>query len=115
MAFVQAVLKAGARGYLLKSEPPERLVAAVRKLAHKQVDFPILSRELFEDQKKFSKAEQHILRLLANGMKYKEISEERETTISTVRAQCDFLLLRLELKTREELIAWAVKNGFGSL
>lgn len=115
MAFIQAVLKAGAAGYLLKSEPPERLVEVIRKVTSSDSTTPILSRELFTEQKKLSKAEQHILALLAQGKRYKEIAEARGTSVSTVRSQCDFLQMTLELKSREELIAWAVQNGFANL
>ncbi len=115
MAFVQAVLKAGAFGYLLKSEPPERLISAIRTVARGERNHPVLSRELLVDHKRFSKAEQHILQLLAQGKKYKDIAAARGTSVSTVRSQCDFLQLSLELQSREELIAWAVNNGFGGL
>jgi DNA-binding NarL/FixJ family response regulator len=115
IAFVQAVLKSGAAGYLLKSEPTARLVDVIKKIAIGAVDHPIVSRDLFKAQQSFSKAEQQILRLLAQGKKYKDIASERGTAISTVRSQCDFLQMSLELKTREELIAWAVQNGFGNL
>jgi len=53
--------------------------------------------------------------MLANGLRYHEIGESRFTSPSTVRKQCDTLILKLALESREQLIAWAVRNGYGTL
>jgi DNA-binding NarL/FixJ family response regulator len=53
--------------------------------------------------------------MLARGMKYDEIAEHRKSSPSTVRKQCEVLLDKLLLDSRERLIAWAVQNGYGSL
>jgi DNA-binding NarL/FixJ family response regulator len=55
------------------------------------------------------------LSMLGKGMKYHEIAEHRITSVATARKQCETLLLKLSLETREQLIAWAVQNGFGSV
>ena len=60
-------------------------------------------------------AEQHLLTLLARGMKYQEIGEKRFTSPETVRKQVDALLDKLGVESREALIAWAVDNGYGKL
>jgi Bacterial regulatory proteins, luxR family. len=52
--------------------------------------------------------------MLGRGMKYEEIAEERSTSMATARKQCEVLLLKLNLRNREQLIAWAVQNGYGS-
>ncbi|MBX9686816.1 MAG: response regulator transcription factor [Candidatus Obscuribacterales bacterium] len=113
LAFVQAVLSLGACGYLLKSESVTRVAEAIREIyGGKQ---PILSESLATGDTKLTKSEQEVLRMLARGMKYQDMAEERLTSPATVRKQCELLLLKLGLKTREELIAWAVQNGYGNL
>ena len=52
--------------------------------------------------------------MLGKGMKYQEIADLRFTSIATARKQCEVLLLKLGLETREQLIAWSVQNGYGS-
>lgn len=52
--------------------------------------------------------------MLGRGMKYQEIADERCTSVATARKQCEVLLLKLDLANREQLIAWAVQNGYGS-
>lgn len=113
LAFVQAVLALGAYGYLLKSESVSRVAEAIREIAHGKQ--PILSESLSSGETKLTKSEQEVLRMLARGMKYQDMAEERLTSPATVRKQCELLLLKLGLKTREELIAWAVQNGYGNL
>lgn len=113
MAFIQAVLALGVCGYLLKSETVARVAEAIRDVhAGKK---PILSTSLTGGETKLTKSEQEVLKLLAQGMKYQDMAEERMTSPATVRKQCELLLLKLGLKTREELIAWAVQNGYGNL
>ncbi len=60
-------------------------------------------------------AEQQLLKMLARGMKYQEIANQRVTSPETVRKQVDLLLAKLKLNNREELIAWAVESGYGKL
>lgn len=112
-AFIQAVLSAGACGYLLKSESVTKVADAMREIiAGKK---PIISDAIASGQTKLTKSEQEVLKLLARGMKYQDMAEERLTSPATVRKQCELLLLKVGLKTREELIAWAVQNGYGNL
>lgn len=113
LAFVQAVLNQGAHGYLLKSESVSRVAEAIREIASGR--HPIVSDSLSSGDTKLTRSEQEVLRMLARGMKYQDMADERSTSPATVRKQCELLLLKLGLKTREELIAWAVQSGYGNL
>lgn len=113
MAFIQAVLSLGVYGYLLKSEGLARIADAIRQVAAGKK--PILSESLVSGETRLTKSEQEVLKMLARGMKYQDMAEERLTSPATVRKQCELLLLKLGLKTREELIAWAVQNGYANL
>lgn len=113
-AIMQIVLDSGVKGYLAKSEPTPKVAAAIRQIMAGQS--PVISDELQQQQpSKFTPAEKHLLRLLARGMKYGEIAAQRVTSPETVRKQLDQLALKIEVKNREELIAWAVENGYGKL
>jgi DNA-binding NarL/FixJ family response regulator len=113
-AILQLVLKTGVAGYLLKSEP----IAKVAKAIHAVIagNVPVISDELKAlSGPRITKAEQHLLTLLARGMKYQNIGEARVTSPETVRKQVDALVSKLSLNSREELIAWASDNGYGKL
>ncbi len=113
-AILQIVLKTGVSGYLLKSEPIAKVADAIRRVS--AGDAPVISAELDNTQHpKVTGAEQHLLTLLARGMKYQEIGEKRFTSPETVRKQVDALLDKLGVESREALIAWAVDNGYGKL
>ena len=110
--FVKLCLDRGVSAYLLKSEHFGRLTDAIRKAAAGEKN--IVSSELAPKDDRLTEAEIVILRLLAQGNKYEQIADARSSRPETVRKQCDRLLIKLGLNSREELISWANKNGFGA-
>ena len=112
-AFVQAILELGVSGYLLKSESIKTVIDSIRKV--EKGEKLVKSKAIAEGKEKLTRAEQEILKLLGRGMKYQEIANHRNASPATVRKQCELLLLKLGLDTREQLIAWAVDNGYGNL
>lgn len=113
MAFVKVVMSLGACAYLLKSETVASIASTIQKVVAGKRN--ILSAELTEDNTKFTPSEEDVLRLIGKGLKYQDIAEKRYVSPHTVRKQCETLLLKLGLTTREELISWAVQNGYASL
>jgi NarL family two-component system response regulator LiaR len=112
-AFVQAILDLGVAGYLLKSESISNVIEAIKTVSNGGK--VIKSQSIAMGKEKLTKAEQDVLTLLSRGMKYHEIGDERGASPATVRKQCELLLLKLGLDNREQLIAWAVENGYGKL
>lgn len=112
-AFVQAILELGVAGYLLKSESMATVIDAIRQVSGGEKQ--IKSQAIAVGKEKLTRAELEVLKLLAQGMKYQDIANERQASPATVRKQCELLLLKLGLDTREQLIAWAVENGYGNL
>jgi len=113
LPFINAVLNVGVAGYLLKSESVATIAEAIRDVA--QGKERILSESIISNEVKVTKSEQEVLKMLARGMKYDEIAERRNSSPATVRKQCELLLDKLYLDSRERLIAWAVQNGYGNL
>ncbi|MBX9723708.1 MAG: hypothetical protein K2X81_20045, partial [Candidatus Obscuribacterales bacterium] len=112
-AFIEAVVEAGAYGFLSKSEPQEMVIDAIKKVAA-GVQL-VFSSEILGKPPKLTAAQKHLLSFLGQGMRYQEIAELRNTKAETVRKQCDFLQVRLGLSSREQLISWAVEHGYASL
>ncbi len=109
-AYRRAVLESGAQAYILKSQSIPELIEAIRKVhAGERNKQPIAG------QPKLSPTDLSILYLLARGCKYAEIADLRHTSTSTVRHQCERLQIKIGVSSREELICWAVKNGFGDV
>lgn len=111
---VTAVMKAGAAGYVVKSESLLTICRAVRYIA--KGGQPLIFGKLSNLAPiQLSDAEDEILRLLARGMKYEDIAAGRVTAPATAKKQCERLRIKLNLANREQLIAWAINNGFGYL
>ncbi len=113
LAVVQATLSMGVAAYLLKTERVGTLASIVKRVHSGETG--ITSEQISRDSSKMTKAEEEILVMLAEGLRYQEIANLRLTAASTVRKQCDMLILKLGLDSREKLIAWAVSSGFGTL
>ncbi len=113
LAFVQAVLAMGVSAYLLKSERIAKVADTISAVVSGKTG--IVSDELMHGFRKLTPSEAEVLSMLGQGMKYQDIADQRYTTVATVRKQCETLQLKLGLESREQLIAWAVKNGYGSV
>lgn len=109
-------LKAGASGYLVKSSPPEQLLAAVRDvstggapisshIARKVVKHFHLLSPGSQEKEKLSPREQQVLSLLASGLIYKEISDQLEIGVETVRTYVKNICLKLHVRNRLEAVA----------
>jgi DNA-binding NarL/FixJ family response regulator len=112
-AFVRVVMSLGVAAYLLKSESLAKVAETIRQVSAGKKN--LRSEELASDATRITKSEEEVLKLIGKGLKYQDIAEQRFTSPNTVRKQCEMLLLKLGLTTREELIAWAVNNGYSSL
>lgn len=112
-AFVRVVVSLGVNGYLLKSESVDKVVDTIRQVADGKKN--LFSAEVAAEQTRITRSEEEVLKLIGKGLKYQDIAEQRDTSPNTVRKQCETLLLKLGLTTREELIAWAVSNGYANL
>jgi DNA-binding NarL/FixJ family response regulator len=112
LAYIQEVLAMGVSAYLLKSERVSKIAETARRVM--QGERGIVSQDLNAAYKKITPSEQEVLHMLGNGKKYQEIALERNTSLATARKQCEVLILKLGLENREQLITWAVKNGYGT-
>lgn len=111
---------AGARGYLLKDEEPERIVAALSEVASGGA--PVSARmtpELFamarqrapESSVRLPPREEELLRLLARGCTYAECGRLLGVSMGTVQSYVKSLYRRLDVETKAEASALAVKLG----
>lgn len=109
-------LKAGANGYLVKSSPPEQLLAAIRDvstggspmsspIARKVVQhFHLLGPSPTETEN-LSPREQQVLALLASGFIYKEIADQLSIGLETVRTYVKSICQKMHVRNRVEAVA----------
>ena len=112
------MLKAGADGYVYKSDPPTTVLAAIRKIAvgGKYVPSEIAEMMIFamngvNEPSKLSSREYQVLHLLASGMTTTEIAGHLALSVKTVSTYRSRLLEKLDLKSNAGLIRYAFKKG----
>ena len=111
---VQRAIKAGARGYLLKSSLHDELLQTIRAvLAGRKVISAEASYELAEHatDDALTPAEIRVLRLIAEGNANKEIAEQLSVSEETVKGQVRNILSKLGAKDRTQAAMIGVKRG----
>ena len=105
-------LRAGANGYILKNVPQEELVQAVRQVQAGGAPMSLqIARKVINHFHKakpaseldsLSPRELEILRLLAKGLRYKEIADQLSINIGTVRTHVRHIYEKLHVTSRTE-------------
>lgn len=116
------VLRAGARGYVLKSDSGAHLIAAVAALArHKPYFSGAISETLLEhfiesdhssDKSVMLTArEREIVQLIAEGKLNKQIAHMLNISVKTVETHRAAAMHKLKLRSTAELVLYAVRNN----
>ena len=109
-------LKSGANGYLVKSSPPEQLLAAIRDvstggapmsshIASKVVRHFHLVGISPKESENLSPREREVLDLLAEGFIYKEIGDRLKISSETVRTHVKNICQKMHVRSRLEAVA----------
>ena len=122
--YVYEALRAGASGFVLKDDPAEQLIAAVRTVAagnallspaitkrvirqFTRIPRPAPPRELDE----LTEREHEILRLIATGLSNAEIGQELFISETTVKTHVTHILQKLGLRDRVQAVVLAYQTG----
>lgn len=118
------ILKSGASGYVLKNAPDEELLLAIRTIyaggtyIHPKMATSLV-REFIKNDKSadsedpfelLSKRELEILPLIAKGYGNKEVAEKLFISVKTVEAHKAKIMEKLQLKSRPELVEYALRK-----
>jgi len=116
----------GASGYLLKSSPHEEMVSAIRHVAEGNAYLhPTATKRLMGEYldklkngggeagpyESLSEREKEILAKVAQGYTNKDIAEQLVISVKTVESHKSNLMDKLNLKTRPDLVKFAMKKG----
>src|SRR5262245_19188924 len=122
--YVYEALRAGASGFVLKDDPPEQLIGAIRTVAagdallsptitkrvireFARVPRPSPPKEL--DQ--LSEREREVFRLIARGLSNGEIAQELFISETTVKTHVTHILQKLHLRDRVQAVVLAYQTG----
>ena len=120
--YVREAFAAGASGYVLKEAADSEVVGAVREVAaggrylHPALGARVISAEeearAATEADPLSDREREVLRLLALGHTNQEIAKMLYISVRTTETHRAHIMQKLRLKTRAELVRYALANGF---
>jgi DNA-binding NarL/FixJ family response regulator len=122
--YVYEALRAGASGFVLKDDPPEQLLAAVRTVAggdallspavtkrvikqFTRIPHPAPPRQLDD----LTEREVDVFRLIARGRSNAEIGRELYISETTVKTHITHILQKLDLRDRVQAVVLAYETG----
>ncbi|MCT2535897.1 response regulator transcription factor [Aquibacillus koreensis] len=117
-------IQAGASGCVLKSAPHHELIEAIKSVCNGNAYLhPAATKRLMEQYLEsvrqegsdhyqlLSDREVEVLTLIAKGYSNKEIAEQLIISVKTVETHKSNLMEKLQMRTRPELVAFALKKG----
>jgi DNA-binding NarL/FixJ family response regulator len=111
---IYRAVKAGAKGYLLKSAPQDEIVAAIRavRAGHTHIP-PRIAARLAErlERTNLTERELEILEMLAKGLTNKEIGQALRISDKTARNHIYSIMEKLDVTDRTEAVAVAIQQG----
>lgn len=118
--YVREILKAGARGYILKDAIDTELISAIQSVARGDGYIsPAVSGTLLSDYRQnitnpldlLSSREREVLQLIAEGKTNKEVATRLNLSVYTVDSHRGKIMEKLNLHSTGELVRFAVKQG----
>jgi DNA-binding NarL/FixJ family response regulator len=118
--YVREILRAGARGYLLKDAVDSDLLTAVRAVAQGEGYIsPSVSDAVLSDYRRhvtdpidlLSSREREVLQMLAEGKTNKDVANTLNLSVHTVDAHRGRIMEKLNLHSIGELVRFAMRQG----
>lgn len=119
---VRQMLVSGARGYVLKADAGEDLIAAVEALSVGRLYFTSSVADLVmrgfqekgeasEISARISPREREVLQLLAEGKTNKEVATRLRISVKTAETHRKHIMEKLDLHSLSDLVRYAIQNA----
>ena len=117
-------LEAGVRGWILKSDAPDELTAAIEQLQQNRSSFsprvsnlilygylkPHSANSIMGRPARLSVREREIVQLVSEGKTSREMAQLLGVTVKTAESHRNNIMLKLELHSTVELVMYAIRN-----
>jgi len=128
--YIFDALKAGAKGYFLKTSDSQDLVEAIRSVVRGEAALePDLAQKVLDEFRRMStmprskatglaslsERETEILRLVAQGLSNQDIADRLHLATKTVKNQLYVIFQKLHLNNRTQAALYALRKGLVSL
>jgi DNA-binding NarL/FixJ family response regulator len=122
--YVYEALRSGASGFVLKDDPPEQLLAAIRVVADGEALLsPAITKRVIKQFTRMPRPEPprqldelterelDVFRLVARGLSNAEIARELYISDTTVKTHITHILMKLNLRDRVQAVVLAHETG----
>ena len=122
--YVYEALRSGASGFVLKDDPPEQLLAAIRVVAAGEALLsPAITKRVIRQFARMPRPEPprqldelterelEVFRLIARGLSNAEIARELYISDTTVKTHITHILMKLNLRDRVQAVVLAHETG----
>lgn len=118
--YVREILRAGARGYILKDADDRAFLEAVRSVARNEAYLsPAIADAVLSDYRKhvtdpidlLTTREREVLQMIAEGKTNKEIANVLVLSVYTVEAHRGKIMEKLNLHNTGDIVRFALRNG----
>jgi DNA-binding NarL/FixJ family response regulator len=122
--YVYEALRIGASGFVLKDDPPEQLLSAIRTVAGGEALLsPAITKRVIEqftrlprpappkEIDELTERELDVYRLITRGLSNAEIGEELYISDATVKTHITHILQKLDLRDRVQAVVLAHETG----
>ena len=122
--YVYEALRSGASGFVLKDDPPEQLLAAIRVVAGGEALLsPAITKRVIKEFTRMPRPEPprqldelterelEVFRLIARGLSNAEIAHELYISDTTVKTHITHILMKLNLRDRVQAVVLAYETG----
>jgi DNA-binding NarL/FixJ family response regulator len=117
-------LEAGVRGWILKSDAPDELTAAIEQLQQNRSSFsprisnlilygylkPHTANSIMGRPARLSIREREVVQLVSEGKTSREMAQLLGVTVKTAESHRNNIMLKLELHSTVELVLYAIRN-----
>jgi len=120
--YAERCLKAGAKGYIMKKEPPENVILALKKVLsggiYVSADVSLKLLQKFVTKKgglhsspveHLSNRELEVFQLIGQGVKTRKIAEQLNLSVKTIETYIEHIKKKMNLKDSRSLFLYAVK------
>jgi DNA-binding NarL/FixJ family response regulator len=122
--YIYEALRAGASGFVLKDDPPENLIAAIRTVAAGDALLsPSITNQVIsqfarlpqpappKELEELTAREMEVLRLIARGLSNAEIAEQLFISDTTVKTHVTHVFQKLNVRDRVQAVVLAYEAG----